>query len=143
MNIEKHIEALAKTYFVSDDAKKTLRIAATRAAQQEANFLAEDKLHQSLKLIRRKGKPVYFSSPVNRRNSVYIGRGGFQRVDEWKGVTSAKFHAYQPRKKMIWLQLKPSDLKNGQYGDNLQPLSLVDAVELGLSLERPGKEVTQ
>ena len=95
----------------------------------------EEKLHTLFKMMhaaRKRGeqRTVHFK-PINM--SCFTWDMDF--VNQFQSPTKAKFHWYQPRKRVVWLQFEPGDIKRNQYDRNLFPFDLAEAVQLGFMSE--------
>ena len=96
---------------------------------------AEDKLHQLFSMMRAARKrgdqrTVHFK-PINMSSFTWE----MDFVNQFQSPTKAKFHWYQPRKRVVWLQFEPGDIKRNQYDRNLFPFDLAEAVLLGFMSE--------
>ena len=58
----------------------------------------------------QKGEKIFFSSKVDQGDLLLddITGGMVNNIRAW----SAQFYAYQPRKKLVWLQFSKKDVKN-------------------------------
>lgn len=96
---------------------------------------AEDKLHQLFSMMRaarRRGdqRTVHFPE---------ITKSAFtwemESVNIFNSPTKAKFHWYQPRKRVVWLKFEPGDITNSLFDDDQFAFDLSEAVLLGFMSE--------
>ena len=96
---------------------------------------AEDKLHQLFSMMRaarRRGDQRTVHFPAITKSAF---TWEMESVNIFNSPTQAKFHWYQPRKRVVWLKFKPGDITNSLFDDDQFAFDLSEAVQLGFMSE--------
>ena len=100
---------------------------------------AEDKLHQLFSMMRaarKRGDQRTVHFPAITQSSF---TWEMESVNIFNSPTQAKFHWYEPRKRVVWLKFKPGDITNSLFDDDQYAFDLSEAVLLGFMSEETFK----
>lgn len=96
---------------------------------------AEDKLHRLFSKMRDARKRGYQRTVHFPAITKSAFTWEMKSVNIFNSPTQAKFHWYQPRKRVVWLKFEPGDITRSQFLEDQFAFDLSDAVRLGFMSE--------